>query len=395
MKRFLSLALATIMSVGITSTAFAGVDDAYFFGDDPYLTEMEDVESNISRLGYYTKIYANPSESRFTASRLNSSFLYFAGHGTTQRLDTGDSGICIDNRSGFKDVSNSSFSRAELAILAACKTGYFNADPTDCLAGVIEDNGANCVLAWSSTPNTDTLADYTRRYSYYVRRGENYMDAAISTREYLINHGVFETASVFDTVLFGRYNDTLPEVVDAATALYSSTDPVAPYLDEDLNQHIITENVKYVAESDDYDEISNYIKENFDEQFDIDDYTITEYGAAENGVNSIVFRLKIDGLSSNYGFSVICIDDEAKLINFTNTYDSYKVDDIKAMPVELCEYDDSELLEMAINKDGFDYDVEEQYVQKHFDVEKGITVCEVNTVYTDENGNYFCTVNVF
>ena len=34
MKRYLAMALAAVLSIGATATAFAGADDAYFFGDD-------------------------------------------------------------------------------------------------------------------------------------------------------------------------------------------------------------------------------------------------------------------------------------------------------------------------------------------------------------------------
>ena len=44
MKRYLAMALAAVLSIGATATAFAGADDAYFFGDEEFLTEMEDVE---------------------------------------------------------------------------------------------------------------------------------------------------------------------------------------------------------------------------------------------------------------------------------------------------------------------------------------------------------------
>ena len=34
MKRYLAMALPAVLSIGATATAFAGADDAYFFGDD-------------------------------------------------------------------------------------------------------------------------------------------------------------------------------------------------------------------------------------------------------------------------------------------------------------------------------------------------------------------------
>lgn len=399
MKRFLAMALAAVLSMGTAATAFAGADDAYFFGDEEFLTEMEDVEYHMDRMGYYTKIYTNPTSSRFTASRLNSSVLYVAGHGSKYSIETGDSGICIDGSAGLKDVSDSSFSRTEMAIMAACKTGKYTNRPTECLAGTIEDNGANFVLAWTGSPNTGILGDYTERFARYVRRGDKYLDAAINTRAYLISKGAFETSAVFDNILFGRVNDTLPEVATRAAkqAAKTAVNPVAAYLDDELNQKVVEEAVAYNAGSSDFDEIEQYIQENVDADFVLDDYSIKEFGEEENGVNQISFRLKIGGVSSNYGFIVLCIDDEMKLITFTDNYEDMTADEIKDMPMAraMVNRNDGDLLEMAIRADGYDYEVDEQYIEKYYDVTVGKIVNAVNTVYVDENGGYFCTENKF
>lgn len=403
MKRFLALALAAIMSMGTMATAFAGVDDAYFFGyvgDDIDTTEeMEDVEYELDRMGYYTKIYTNPTVSRFTASRLNSSFLYFAGHGTKLRINTGDDcGICMDGTSGYKTINTTDFSNTELAILAACKAGLWNQDPIECLAGVIEDNGANCVLGWQTSPNTDMVAMYTDKYANYLRKGNTYLDAHINTREYMINNkNVITNNPVFNTALFGNVNDTLPEVADTASlAMYASNvDPINAYLNEDLNQHIITDSITYKYNSKNFNAIEAYVKENIDANFDLDNYKITEYGEEENGVNSIAFRLEVNGLTSNYGFSILCIDDEAKLINFTDSYDKVSVDELAAVPMTVSENSDAELLDMAIAADNTGCTVDEQTISRYFDVNQGKVVTEVDTVYVDEAGSYFCNTNTF
>ena len=398
MKRYLAMALAAVLSIGATATAFAGADDAYFFGDEEFLTEMEDVEYNMDKMGYYTKIYTNPTESKFTASRLNSSVLHFTGHGSKYSVDTGDDcGICINGEAGYKDVSDSNFSRTEMAIMAACKTGKYTNDPTECLAGKIEDNGANFVLAWTGSPNTGILGDYTERFAYYVRKGNKYLDAAINTRAYLISKGAFETSTVFDNILFGRVNDTLPEVAteSARMAVKANADPVQAYLDDELNQKIVEEAVTYNANSSDFEEIEQYMQENVDEDFVLDDYNIKEFGEEENGVNQISFRLNIGGVSSNYGFIVLCIDDEMKLITFTDNYGETTADEIKDMPMAMAVSDDAELYELAIRADGYAYEIDDQYIEKYFDVTTGKIVNAVNTVYVDENGGYFCTEHKF
>lgn len=398
MKRFLAFVLTSVLSLGTVATAFAGVDDAYFFGSVETDIEMQNVKNHMNNMGYSSTIYKNPTVSNFTASRLNSSVLYVAGHGSSKSIDTGDDrGICNDGRSGYKDIRSSSFSNTEMAIMAACKTGDYTNDPSDCLAGKIEDNGANFVLAWLRSPNTDIMADFTERFAYYVSRGNKYLDATINTKNYLLSQDLLPDHQVFDNILFGRVNDTLPKVSTRAAKMEAevSENPVHAYLDDDLNQKIVEDTVSYKAESSDFSEIARYIQENVTADFVLDDYDIKEFGEEENGVNLISFRLNVGGVSSNYGFTALCIDDEVTLITFTDTYEKITVDEITAMPVVMTDCSDEELLEMAISEDGFDYDVDEQIVEKYFDVTTGKIVTAINTVYVDENDAYFCTEHKF
>ena len=131
------------------------------------------------------------------------------------------------------------------------------------------------------------------------------------------------------------------------------------------------------------------------EVFVLDDYNIKEFGEEENGVNQISFRLNIGGVSSNYGFIVLCIDDEMKLITFTDNYGETTADEIKDMPMAMAVSDDAELYELAIRADGYAYEIDDQYIEKYFDVTTGKIVNAVNTVYVDENGGYFCTEHKF
>ena len=404
MKKLIALMLATAISIGPATVAMAGSDDAYFFGsDDSELDtteEMDDVEYYLDRMNYYTKIYTNPTVSRFTDSRLNSSFIYFAGHGNRYSVNTGeDRGICIDDRDDYKDINDNSFSRTELAILAACRTGDYRNDPEDCIAGVIENNGANCVLAWQSSPNNGVIGDYTKQFAKYVYRGNSYFDATENAQEYLIeNIGVHEDSSVFDYILFGNINDTLPEVEESRSlATNENESAIENYIDEDINQHIISDDITYKAESLDFDEIEKYIRENIDREFDVDNYTVKDFGEKANGYNSVVFRKNIDGVETNCGFSVISIDNKAKLINFTKNYEEYN--DVKALNTietkSLIDYNEEEIFEKAKEADGYSYKIDEQRLIKYYDVELGKMIYEVETVYIDDEGFCFCTVNKF
>ncbi len=103
----------------------------------------------------------------------------------------------------------------------------------------------------------------------------------------------------------------------------------------------------------------------------------------------------VNGVVSNYGFSIICINGKAGLINFTDTYAISKIECKSCLSSKIYDYSDEYLFDKAIEADGYNYDIDEQYVQKYYDVETNKIVNEVNTVYVDENGMLFCTLNVF
>ena len=49
----------------------------------------------------------------------------------------------------------------------------------------------------------------------------------------------------------------------------------------------------------------------------------------------------------------------------------------------------------AIEADGYDYKVDEQRIQRYFDMKDLTYKCEVETVYIDNSGSYFATSNIF
>ena len=194
-----------------------------------------------------------------------------------------------------------------------------------------------------------------------------------------------QTNTVLLTLNNGKYTS------DNAVTPYPS---IEPYLDEELNQKTVDKKVTYKFASHNYDEIEQYIKENVDADFSLENYNVRDLGEG-SAYNPISFRLKVGGISSNYGFTALCLNDELRLITFTNTYDSTSSKEILSTASVTNDYTDSELYEMAIKADGFSYKVDEQYIEKYYDVTERKVVYNVNTVYEDNGGTYFCTVHKF
>ncbi|MDD3138467.1 MAG: hypothetical protein PHX08_05800 [Lachnospiraceae bacterium] len=400
------------MCFGIFSNAYAGVGDAYLFGpcidgvgEINASEEMNYIHGFMIDMGYSGNVYENPLTKKFTDKRLNSSFLYVSGHGATDLIDTGyNRGIDLYGETGFKEISNVDFSNNILTVLAACYAG--KEDHGKCVAQTIRSNGGGCILAWQNSPNILSTRDFTKRFMYYVQLEYTFLQARNKTEQYLTTKkGMDSDAAVLQGVtLFGSYNNNFVDASHLESSLkrksLSIADPIETYIDDEITQDFITDTVEYKANSEDYDQIIDYIIKNIDSNFNYKDYQILEDGEDETGYNSLSFRLMVNQVPSKYGFNIICLDGKARLINFTDTYMEFDEAPTTATRTlktnDLTEdISDDTLFEMAINDDGYDFKVSDQYIEKQFDLEKNKVINEVNTVYKDENHHYFCTLNIY
>lgn len=239
------------------------------------------------------------------------------------------------------------------------------------------------------------------KFMDYVDSGYSFLNSAIKTREYLMSQSVSPDASVLTGVLlYGDYGQKLRSASYYSRSLVSdlpdSEHTIDVFIDDKINQHIIENEVSYTPYSQNYQEIINYIVENIDSEFTIEDYYISESGEYTTGYNSLSFRLLVNGIISNYGFNFVLLDGKAELINFTNTYSKY--DDtpntnISNLGIDLI--NDELMYQLAIEEDSLEEEVYEQYIEKYVDVETNKIINNVNTVYVDETGCYFTTLNIY
>lgn len=165
------------------------------------------------------------------------------------------------------------------------------------------------------------------------------------------------------------------------------------FLNPDVDQKIIEEDVVYVSGSRNYEEVEKYIRENVDEAFRANDYIITQdnMNGTLPGYHSLIMRLDVNGVSANVGYLVTCLNDKAALITFIGE----KNEDFDINEVGKPQLSDEEAKQKAIEADGYDYQVEEQRIQRYFDMKDFTCKCEVETVYMDDSGHYFATSNIF
>ncbi|NLK36892.1 MAG: hypothetical protein GX299_02260 [Epulopiscium sp.] len=85
------------------------------------------------------------------------------------------------------------------------------------------------------------------------------------------------------------------------------------------------------------------------------------------------------------------MNDKAALIIFIGE----KNEDFDINEVGKPKLSDEEAKRKAIEADGYDYKVDEQRIQRYFDMKDLTYKCEVETVYIDNSGSYFATSNIF
>lgn len=166
------------------------------------------------------------------------------------------------------------------------------------------------------------------------------------------------------------------------------------FLNPDVDQKIIEEDVVYVSGSRNYEEVEKYIRENVDEAFRANDYIITQdnMNGTLPGYHSLIMRLDVNGVSANVGYLVTCLNDKAALITFIGEKnEDFDINEAGEPP----QLSDEEAKQKAIEADGYDYQVEEQRIQRYFDMKDFTYKCEVETVYMDDSGHYFATSNIF
>ena len=135
------------------------------------------------------------------------------------------------------------------------------------------------------------------------------------------------------------------------------------FLNPDVDQKIIEEDVVYVSGSRNYEEVEKYIRENVDEAFRANDYIITQdnMNGTLPGYHSLIMRLDVNGVSANVGYLVTCLNDKAALITFIGEKnEDFDINEAGEPP----QLSDEEAKQKAIEADGYDYQVEEQRIQR-------------------------------
>ena len=158
------------------------------------------------------------------------------------------------------------------------------------------------------------------------------------------------------------------------------------------NYHIIEEDVPYLPNSGDYSHIEKYMQENIDSDFKTENYIITEnFNIAIPG-SLLDLRLNVNGVPSiRFGYSIACINEKMTVMNSVGKMNP----DFDLEKAGYPKLSDEEVKKMAVEADGFDYEVDEQRIMRYFDMDELVHKCQVETVYKDHSGAYFCINHMF
>ena len=376
-KRILALAMVVL---GITSTNFtnvlAGSGDVFSVGANMKGYDGKDIDTrndattfanNIARAGYSKILIKTPYVSDFSKSNLNSSVVFLAGHGTTGSvnfpyLDDLSDGVILDfseiDRGNKIGIFNKSFNRTDLAVVAACYAGTPGG-----FTETIYDNGATTAMGWTKKVEDSTLEEYCEVLSNYLGDGYSLREALIETRNDLLNgkgpsgSKIKLESTVFDYKVYGNTGTTLSE-----------------------------ENEKYILDTSDYNDIQDYIQNNIDENFNINDFISFEReveGAEE--YSAITFRYKIGEFESDFGYNVFLHNNKVtEIVKVGNElYD-------EPMPMTISDITENDVKEMVLQQ-SLNEDVVDQEVEYLYNSEKKQAYYKVVTEYGNDDIGYYCT----
>lgn len=185
---------------------------------------------------------------------------------------------------------------------------------------------------------------------------------------------------------------TMPENMDALVKEYTADWMNSP--------HIIQENnVVYITNSREYENVTTYIQKNIDSKFYAGGYNIYEHTPIKDTTKDVPvvsgeeqpfvapysvlqMRYVVAGHLSNYGYNVTIIEGFAKIVNVVGQWN----DDFSAPNVKPFPYTDEELKQMAIKEDGLsaEYRVEDVEIRKFFDMNTLEIKAEVEIYYESE-----------
>lgn len=337
----------------------------------------------VLKWGYDGQVILNPKLADMDNDRLDSAIIYFAGHGDGLSIDLGY-GMGISNGTGkdYKNIENLDFNQVQLGVLSAC---YSAVPGIPSIAKQINDNGAACTIGWKEDVQSPSLKDFNAKFFEHLDNGNNFENTAAGAENDLTNGSTLPsyhpTATVFNYEFFGNKQNTIEKLSNKQS---ENKKGIESLLHEGLEQYVITDDVSYKHMSGEYGEIENYIKENINNEFNLNDYTIYEKERSKTvQYKPVYFRYNLNGIETDFGYNILIENDKAVLITVAGTPISENT------PLTLSEnnYTDEELFDIAIEELGFDNEIKNKRASRMYLSATGEILYQVEITYYDYYNN--------
>lgn len=420
MKKKLGIfALTVVLSLGLSFQAFAA-DYAICIGKD--FKDGDKYEASLNTAPAATKAsryFINARYDSYVCPQptigllksnnddktpvMTSDILYFNGEGSTNSVSwwkgkgknqTDKCGVIASATvSGEKDIyyklTNDNFRYVKLAMFMACNT----APMVDYAVG----QGAKSALGFHYKVKSADMEKFSQRVTLRLSRGDTLNEALKYATELggYLNDSItnFKVKGGSNRITYVHYSDKQEDNTikvkkeDENGNIITEEMYVEPYVEEetmpeiyDLEKERVTP-IPCTAENLSLEEISNYIKENIDSNFDINRYEVNSNVEPDSEMGVLLFKLKIGDFITNSGYTIIAVDGYVTDIAKAGIID-YNLDIIE----EESNMSEKEMKADAIKKDNLTniYDVTNQEIEKRIDMETGRCYYIVFTEYENK-----------
>ncbi|EOD00716.1 hypothetical protein [Caldisalinibacter kiritimatiensis] len=316
--------------------------------------------------------------------RMESEILFFSGHGNYQCVSFNYKKKGGDYKTGIyygKDYDSSStgykyagiksydMSKVDLVTFAACKT----ADGSDNITKRAVSEGADTAVGWKKSVGATSHTKWLGRYTNELARGKTVQEAV----DYA-NSFSYTDNNVKSVIIEGNKNLKIKLSDISFSKINVQNDNVGKdevYLKninkKEINKikhktYNVKQNLEFNVKKANYNSIIDYIKDEIDSEFDIDDYNI--YLTNTNKNQAVIdFIYKIGGFETNNSYTVLIKNSKVKKI-FHNTIENEVKSEIKNNIMNIKTYNlNAKAVAQKIEDN--DYTIEEQESKYYYDLQ--------------------------
>lgn len=302
-----------------------------------------------ANMGYINYLYTKPKysvlstlPSTLASTSKKDTILFFNGHANSNHMtwnsnNTGDyktgiTKLSNDTTDGYKFVKINNFSNVVLAIYMGCGTAQNSNDNLPKYG--YENAGQKFTIGWSAQYIYDRDTDEWTKYFYDALKTATTVKKAIDKAN---SYNYRNNTYMKSTITFGRDR--------AYTYAYARNNELI-----DINTKLESKNIKLNKNSalNQNDNIK-YIKENFDNNFNVDDYI--EEVTTNKEQTIYTYSLKINGIKSNIGYTIIKsnVENNIELVNNMNDKNISQLKDMKKVE-NTANISEEELIMKALSK---------------------------------------------